>query len=338
MTIQLPLSGLFAGIGFITFAFSLIKIWLWIRIYARPSGLSRYAHPSLSGEEPWALVTGASDGVGKAFAKELAANGFNVVLHGRNLGKLERVTSELRATFPRRSFRTLVADAGHVGCAVHVHPATSPSDPASEPAALDFAAIAAELHDLHLTVLINNAGGARFIPDYAPVLATPESVITETVSLNALFPLHLIRALLPKLAQHQPSLVLNISSMADQGLPLNACYSGSKALLMSLTRALRLEMAMERGLANVEFLGVRFGRVTGAAGFTDAPSLFVPSTEIMARAALARAGHDNGVVVGYWGHALLEAGTLLFAIMPQWLQDKIIIDTMRTSKKTWGRE
>ncbi|KAK6220560.1 hypothetical protein LQW54_002005 [Pestalotiopsis sp. IQ-011] len=336
MIIQLPLSSLFAGIGFITLAFSLIKIWHWIRIYARRSGLSRYAHSSLSGEEPWALVTGASDGVGKAFAKELAANGFNVVLHGRNPEKLKRVASELRTTFARRSFRTLVADAGDVGCAVH--PSTFPSDPASEPAALDFAAIAAELHDLHLTVLINNAGGARFIPDYAPVLATPESVITEIVSLNALFPLHLMRALLPKLAQHQPSLVLNVSSMADQGLPLNACYSGSKALLMSLTRALRLEMAMEKGLADVELLGVRFGRVTGAAGFTDAPSLFVPSTEIMARAALARAGHDNGVVVGYWGHALIEASTLLFAIMPQWLQDKIIIDTMRASKETWGRE
>ena len=59
----------------------------------RPSSAHRYIH----GPAPYALVTGASDGIGKAIAHELYDHGFNLILHGRNEEKLRKVADEIRA-------------------------------------------------------------------------------------------------------------------------------------------------------------------------------------------------------------------------------------------------
>ncbi|KAI2605036.1 putative oxidoreductase,short chain dehydrogenase [Hypoxylon fragiforme] len=299
-------------------------------IYIRPSGLHRYAHPTPDGQPPWALVTGASDGIGTAYAHELAAKGFNVVIHGRNPEKLRRVLSQLQAAFPQRSFRILVADASTVACVV----GHSQHDGSKT---LDFDAIARELDDINLTVLVNNAGGGATNPRFLPLSASSEERITGNVSLNGLFPLHLTRALLPNLTRHQPSLVINMSSMGDGGFPLIAVYSASKAFFMTATRCLRLEMKME-GRAAVEILGIRVGRVTGASDCKEPPTAFLPSTQTMARAALARAGHDNGVVEGYWAHALQEVASSVLAALPRWVQDKVSMDVMHKMRRAESEE
>lgn len=53
-----------------------------------------------SSNDAWALITGASDGIGKAFALELSSvYNFNVIIHGRNREKLERVRDEILAKY-----------------------------------------------------------------------------------------------------------------------------------------------------------------------------------------------------------------------------------------------
>jgi 17beta-estradiol 17-dehydrogenase / very-long-chain 3-oxoacyl-CoA reductase len=74
----------------------------------RPSQLHRYAR---SGNGAWALVTGASDGIGLAFVHELLNRDFNVLLHGRNKSKLEKLKAELAKQYPKRSVEIAVADA-----------------------------------------------------------------------------------------------------------------------------------------------------------------------------------------------------------------------------------
>jgi len=59
---------------------------------------------------PWALIVGGSEGLGTAFADELAAAGLDLLLVARTGERLERAAEELRARHPRRTFRTLAAD------------------------------------------------------------------------------------------------------------------------------------------------------------------------------------------------------------------------------------
>jgi len=76
--------------------------------YLYPSGLPKYLRQHANGDNSWALVTGATDGIGHALCHELSARGFNIVLHGRNEAKLTRVREEFETAHPQRHFRTVV--------------------------------------------------------------------------------------------------------------------------------------------------------------------------------------------------------------------------------------
>ncbi|KAF5138206.1 Very-long-chain 3-oxoacyl-CoA reductase [Metarhizium anisopliae] len=315
------------ALGWLTASYILIKLIHLVGIYILPSRLHRFAHVAPNGDSPWALVTGASDGIGAAFAQELATQGFNVVLHGRNPAKLNSVKDGLQKKHPSRSFRILVADASKVACTNCI-----PSEQHHQNSeALDFKAIGAELEGLHLTVLINNAGGMSTSPTYRLLMDSSEERITRNVSLNAIFPLHMMRQFLPTLCRNGPSLIINISSLADTGFPLLSSYGSSKQFLMTLTRSVALEMPLGHGpgLDQVELLGVRVGRVTGVAAYKEEPSLFTPSAQDMARAALSRAGYGHGCVIGYWSHALQTVG---FTVLPKWLEGRVLQGVMRNER------
>jgi len=356
-------STIFNTIGIITATIFLIRALNLIAIYLRPSRLSRYAHTSPSGREPWALVTGSSDGIGLAMARELASAGLNVIIHGRNGEKLSRVRDSLQKAFPKRSFRVLVADASAVACVAHApsqaqsellaHGTAETPEVAAKP--VNFEAIRSQLKNIHLTILINNVGGGPRSPRFVPLTEMPEQKLISNISLNALFPLNLTRALLPLLKRNsygnKPTLVLNVSTLIDTGVPLLCSYSASKAFIMAFTRAVRWELAMEKGEkeeeegeggggnGDVEVLGVRVGRVTDADGSTAPPSFFMPDSRTMAKAALARAGYGYGVVVGYWKHALLYyCNACVVAVAPRWAGDGILMAAMRREREADERD
>ncbi|KAJ2978671.1 hypothetical protein NQ176_g3687 [Zarea fungicola] len=327
MTTSDALGGVFQTIGLLTAVLVLAKAVQFVSIYLLPSRMARYAHPS-NGQPPWALVTGASDGIGRGFAAELAKQGFNVVLHGRNHAKLSSVMLQLQERHPDRSFRVLVADASKIACLNcirpgygHMHTHGTDNPPADTPP-VDFDALRAALDDLNLTVLVNNAGGGALNPTFLSLGESSEARITGNVSLNALFPLHLTRALLPTLRRNSPSLVVNVSSLADSGLPLLVSYSASKRFLLTMTEAVVREMKLLGRGSDVELLGVRVGKTTNTAYFTEKPSFFTPDSQTMARASLEKAGYGHGIVVGYWTHALQH---LFINAMPLWVKDRAFI-------------
>jgi 17beta-estradiol 17-dehydrogenase / very-long-chain 3-oxoacyl-CoA reductase len=277
-------------------------------IYLVPSQLRRYLHAE-NGKPAWALVTGASDGIGKAFSHELAGRGFNVVLHGRNPAKLEHVQSELQAAYPAREFRILVADAAN--CAPDV-----------------FKNIVNRLSDIYLTVLVNNAGGEASGYKILDEHTFNESTITVTV--NALFPTLLLNALVPVLARNGPALILNVGSLLDRGLPLFSSYGGSKSYMRVLSESLTREMMMTG--RDVTVLYLRIGQTTGVSHTHTPQTLFLPDAAKMARASLARVGCGRMVVVPYWGHALLAA---LMDSLPSRLADVFFCRAMTKLTEEW---
>ncbi|ROW04958.1 hypothetical protein VPNG_07022 [Cytospora leucostoma] len=304
----------------------ILKSAAFLLLYLRPSRLHRYLHHDTAGKPAWALVTGASDGIGKQLSRELAGHGFNVVLHGRDPTKLAAVRDELAGGFPAREFRSLVADATAIRCnncrdRDRGRDRGSDSTPAKT-TPVDFDALAASLADINLTVLINNAGGGPRSPTYEFLQDATEARVLDTVNLNAIFPLLLQSALLPQLLVSSPSLVVSIGSLADNGLPMVAAYAAAKTFLGTASRALPGELALlgrgrdgegkgegeeeGKGDVEVEVLSVRVGETTGVSDNRRPVSFFMPDAGTVARAVLARVGCGRPAVVGYFPHALQQ--------------------------------
>lgn len=189
-----------------------------------PSGLHKCLYKDSNGDDSWALITGASDGIGRALAWELSARSFNVILHGRNEAKLSQVLEELSAAHSERKFRTTVADASAFTKA-------------------DIDRILETVGDLHPTILINNVGGtAPLTPHHKLFHNTTPIEIEALYASNVHFPLQLSQALLPRLkALGKPLLVLRCGSISSVGWQYLAAYSGCKAALLAWNRALVAE-------------------------------------------------------------------------------------------------
>jgi 17beta-estradiol 17-dehydrogenase / very-long-chain 3-oxoacyl-CoA reductase len=256
--------------------------------FLRPSRLRSYA-TAPDGTPAWALVTGSSDGLGLGFARELLENGLNVIIHGRNPTKLERVRSSLLADHPNRQVEILILDAQ--------------TDTEGDPA--KFTALTARFAKYHITMLINNVGG----PGSASPLCSPHSDRSPghdriALDINVCFALEITRAILPLLTQHgQSACVLNVGSGAARlPTPYIAVAGATKAFMEAWSKSLAAEMVAE-GHKQVE---VRYELVgMCSTGSEKRPvSWLVPDGRSYARKSLGLVGADRRVVWGYWPHAL----------------------------------
>jgi uncharacterized protein len=166
-----------------------------------------------------ALVTGASSGIGRALAVELARLGADLVITARREERLEELAAQLRA---------------EVGVQVHVEP-------------LDLAApgAAAELvrrvdaAGLQIDLLINNAG----LGPHRPFVDTPWDRLHMMLQVNVMALVELTRLLVPAMVSRGRGRVMNVASIgAFLPVPSYAVYGGTKALVRNFTEALDAEL------------------------------------------------------------------------------------------------
>jgi len=171
---------------------------------------------SLSGKV--ALVTGASSGLGRAFALALAERGVKVFLVARREQKLHEAVEEI------------IAAGGDA--AYHV------ADVRSVPALYDLVDVLLARYK-KLDILINNAGlGYR-----APLSETKRSEIAETIETDLNAAIYLTQAALSALLKSAPSDIVNVSSIAGlEGFAEGTVYCAAKAGLVGFSRALVQEL------------------------------------------------------------------------------------------------
>jgi len=167
---------------------------------------------------PWALITGASSGIGKAFAGILAQAGFNLVLVARRVDLLQTLAKELHASTGIK-VTVLQADLGELE---------------------DVQQLVKVCQEINIGLLVNNAGFS-----VKGEFASLESdVIANIIAVNCQAPALLAQGLIPQLIQRERSGIIFTSSVeAFIGCPYSAIYSASKALIKNLGEALWVELA-----------------------------------------------------------------------------------------------
>lgn len=246
---------------------------------------------------PWAVVTGASEGIGRAFAERLSAAGFSLVLVARREAALESLASDLRA---RGSGEVLVL----------------PLDLTAPDAAQRLLDATAQ-HPVGLLVAAAGFGaGGSFLQLPAPLQRAMVDlncgVVTELgVGYGQRFA-----------AAGRGGLVLLSSLLAFQGVPRAATYAATKAFVQSLAEGLRLELR-PRGVA---VLSVAPGPIHSGFGARARMTMsLAQGPDVVARRALAALGRLGTTRPG-WLSWLLE-GSLM--PLPRWLRVRVLALVMR---------
>ena len=222
----------------------------------------------------WAVVTGASSGIGRALALEFAAAGFNVLLTGRNEHALTELARECIDKF-------------------HVLAEAVPADLShSETTSLLLAAIAAKPR--RYEVLVNNAGFG-INGEFAKTDAESE---TDLLNVQLTAALKLTKALLPGMVSRRSGRILNVGSVYCYApVPFQAVYSACKAFLLSFSAAIRNELASSGVTVTVFCPGITQTEFRSRAGIIEKSKTSGMTAEAAARIAYKETMRGRPVVI-----------------------------------------
>jgi short-subunit dehydrogenase len=234
----------------------------------------------------WALVTGATVGIGEAFTNLLATKGYNLVINARSLDKLEERAAHLRATY---------------GIEVDVLQA----DLATECEKVEHYIATHEIE-----VLINNAGFGLNQSFLASSIEDEERVLDVLVRA----PMRLMHAVLPQMRRRDSGTIINVSSTA--AFIAGGHYSAAKSYLTVMSESLHTQLlpsqinicSLNPGFVRTEFhqrAGMKMGEI---------PKIMWLDRDFLVKQAWADAQRGKAISIPGWQYKLLR---LIIAIAPR---------------------
>jgi len=246
---------------------------------------------------PWAVVTGASEGIGRAFAQHLARHGIHLVLVARRGPMLQALADEVHLAHGIRC-RVLIADLAHATGVQDVIDATA---------------------DLDVGLLVAAAGFGTS----GPLIRSQADTEREMLDVNCAAVLGLAMHFGARLAARgRGALVFLSSLLAFHGVPGAAHYAATKAYVQTLAEGLRVELSP----SGVDVVSSAPGPVRS--GFADRARLRMSvalTPDVVARVTLAALGHRTTVRPG-WLSKLLGWS---LAMLPRWGQVMVITQVMK---------
>ncbi|KZT08503.1 3-ketoacyl-CoA reductase [Laetiporus sulphureus 93-53] len=248
-----------------------------------------------AGKGAWAVVTGASEGIGREFALQLAKKGFNVFVSARNAGALAALVAEIEQAGSgdrKVKAKSVIMDFSQL------------SDQAQ------WTRFENEVKGLDVGVLVNNVGRSHKAPIYFAEADTEEIEGILNININAT--MRVTRMVLPGMVERKRGLILNMGSFSGTGIPspMLATYAASKAFLSTFTASLAAEVK-NQGI-DVQCLNTYF--VVSNMSKIRKPNMTTPLPKDYVRSALQKIGLACGalwtgrpnVSTPYWSHALLD--------------------------------
>lgn len=226
-----------------------------------------------------ALITGASSGIGEAFARLLAAQGTDLVLVARSEAKLHLLSEELAETYGIRA-EVIAADLSATGAARQVQEDVT-------------------RRGLSIDLLVNNAG----FGSYGLFDALPLEREAQEIALNVTALVELTHLFLPEMLAKKFGAIINVASTAAfQPVPYMAVYAATKSFVLSFSEALWAE-CRSRGVRVLAFcpgpVDTGFAAVSGS----NLTSNGTTAATVAAAAVAALARGRSHVVPGginYW--------------------------------------
>ncbi len=247
----------------------------------------------------WAVVTGASSGIGAALAHELAKRGCHLILVARSEMALDQVANQLKSAFAVEA-RVLALDLSLEEAAER---------------------LAECIADLPVSVVVNNAG----VGQSGPFPEMEGRRVRAMLALNVVFPTEFCRLMIPRLlARGEACRILNVGSIAgNQGVPWFLPYAATKAYVNMFSEGLNWELRgtsitvtnLEPGSTHSEFF--KNSSMEGS---------FMSRVDVMTAAAVARQGITGLVrgkarVVPGWTNKLRVWS---LRVSPRWLVREMI--------------
>jgi hypothetical protein len=243
---------------------------------------------------PLALVTGASAGIGAAYARRLAAQGYDLLLVARRVGRLQELAAELTSRY-----------------SVRAEPL--PADLTSD---ADLKVVENRIaHEEHLEFLLNNAGfGSR-----GRFYESPVEMQDAMHRLHVMATLRLAHAALRKMTARGKGTLVNVSSVAAFVCrPGNTSYYSTKAWINCFTEGLYLELKQARSPVRVQALcpGYTLTEFHDVIGFDrkQVPASWWTPAEEVVDASLEGLRRGKLFVVPGWRYKLIVA---LLRLMPR---------------------
>ncbi|CCJ29605.1 unnamed protein product [Pneumocystis jirovecii] len=259
-------------IGFLylfTFAWSLKKLIYEIFL---AKGLQLEKFQTRSGA--WAIITGASEGIGREFSLQLSERGFNVIIISRSKDKLKALSQEIENTYATKTI-------------VHTMDFSKLKDK-------DYEALNEIIRDLDIKILVNNVGLSHQMP--TPFSLTSSCEISDIITINCIATLRVTKLVIPGMIRRKNGLILTMGSFSGIfPTPLLSTYSGSKAFLTTWSQALAEELKPE-GIT-VQLLNSYF--VVSSMSKIKKPSFFVPTPKLFVKTALQSVGLQRGASTPY---------------------------------------
>ncbi|XP_014247299.1 very-long-chain 3-oxoacyl-CoA reductase [Cimex lectularius] len=260
----------------------------------------------------WAVVTGGTDGLGKAFAEQLAKKGIHIVLISRTKSKLEAVASEIESKY---NVMTRIIEADFTeGENVYQH-------------------IEQELFGLEIGVLVNNVGISYPYPDYFLELEKKEKIYNDILQCNIASMLIMCQIVMPGMVERKKGIIINVSSTAANiPSPFLSVYAASKIFVTKFSQ----DLASEYRKKGVVIQCLTPGYVATKMSKIKKPTWMAPTPTVYTQKALKTVGIES-CTTGYFPHALLlqciKTMKYLSPALAEWLIIKTMLNIRRRALK-----